>query len=206
MYNYLTFGKNNSIIIIESESEVNMKTKKYFKLILKPYRIILKHFDSDIRLSIGKTFCCFPQLEEKEIEVPIFEDSAGKTAFYNKMQKRLKQYKIEGEFTSEILSFLHEIGHIYTYNRLDEIKYNFCTTLIKEIQAKLTNPKFLNFFYNCYFALKLERNADKWAMLFIKNNRELVDSWQEMLSKNYQKVMPKFIDHMAQKYHTDLLA
>ena len=71
-----------------------MKTKKYFKLILKPYNIILKNFDQDIRISIGTKFCCFPQLEEKEIEIPIFENQNGRNAFYNKMQKRLKEYKI----------------------------------------------------------------------------------------------------------------
>ena len=182
-----------------------MKTKRYFKLILKPYNVILKHFDSDIRISIGKTFCCFPQLEEKEIEISIVEDIAGRTAFYNKMQKRLKQYNIQGQYSSEILSFLHEIGHIYTYTRFNEIKYNFCTTLIKEIQAKHTNPKYLNFFYNCYFNLKLEKLADQWAMDFIKNNQELVDQWQIMLQENYNKVMPKFINHMKIKYHKDLL-
>ena len=42
-----------------------MKTKRYFKLLLKPYRIMLKEFDQDIRISIGAKFCCFPQLEEK---------------------------------------------------------------------------------------------------------------------------------------------
>lgn len=183
-----------------------MKTKRYFKLILKPYRVILKHFDKDIRISIGQKFCCFPQLEEKEIEIPIVENKAGSQAFYNKMQKRLKQYKIQGDFSCEILSFLHELGHIYTYTRFNEIKYNFGTTLIQEIQAKLTNPKYLNFFYNCYFNLKLEKLADKWAMEFIKNNQELVEQWQDMLQLNYNKVIPKFVEHMKTKYKKDLLA
>lgn len=182
-----------------------MKTKKYFKLILKPYRVILKHFDQDIRISIGKKFCCFPQLEEKEIEIPIFENSKGRDAFYNKMKRRLKEYNIDGEFTSEILSFLHEIGHIYTYKRINEIRYNIGTTLIQEIQAKFTNPKLLDFFYNCYFNLKLEKLADKWAMEFIKDNQELVENWQEMLQDNYIKVIPKFIEHMKNRYNQDLL-
>lgn len=183
-----------------------MKTKRYFKLILKPYNIILKNFDKDIRISIGQKFCCFPQLEEKEIEIPIFENKNGRNAFYNKMQKRLKEYKINGEFSSEILSFLHELGHIYTYSRFNEIKYNCGTVLIQLIQAKFTNPKYLNFFYNWYFNLKLEKNADKWAMNYIKEHQEQVEQWQEMLQNNYNKVMPKFIEHMKTKYHQDLLA
>jgi len=183
-----------------------MKTKKYFKLILKPYNVILKSFDSDIRISIGQKFCCFPQLEEKEIEIPIFENSAGRTAFHNKMKKRLKQHKIEGEFSSEILSFLHEIGHIYTYKKTNELTYLIGTRLIQKLQAIFVNPKYLDFFYNCYFNLKLERLADKWAMEYIKENQEQVEEWQDMLQRNYNKVIPKFVQHMKDRYHTDLLA
>ena len=183
-----------------------MKTKRYFKLILKPYRVILKHFDKDIRISIGKTFCCFPQLEEKEIEIPIFENKLGRKAFYNKMNKRLKEYNINGEFSSEILSFLHELGHIYTYKRINEIKYNIGTMIIQSIQAKLCSPTLLDFFYNWYFNLKLEKLADKWAMNFIKENQELVEDWQIMLQENYNKIIPKFVEHMKIKYKQDLLA
>ena len=182
-----------------------MKTKRYFKLILKPYRIILKHFDKDIRISIGTKFCCFPQLEEQEIEIPIFEDKFGRKAFHDKMNRRLQEYNIKGEFSCEILSFLHEIGHIYTYKRINEIKYNIGTTIIQELQAKFTNPKYLNFFFNWYFNLKLEKLADKWAMTFIKDNQELVENWQNMLQDNYNKVIPKFAQHMQMKYHKDLL-
>lgn len=183
-----------------------MKTKKYFKLILKPYRVILKHFDPDIRISIGRTFCCFPQLEEKEIEIPLFEKSAGKQAFYNKMKRKLQEYNINGEYSSELLSFLHEIGHIYTYRKINEITYKIGVITIQQIQKRLTNPKFLNFFYNWYFNLKLEKLADEWTMQFIKDNQELVEEWQNMLQTNYNKVLPKFINHMQTRYHKDLLA
>ena len=183
-----------------------MKTKRYIKLILKPYRTILNYFDKDIRVSIGTHFCCFPQLENKEIEVPIFENIIGTKAFNDKMKRRLKEYKIEGEFSSEILSFLHEIGHIYTYNRFNNIKYNFANILIKFLQAKFCSAKYVDFFYNWYFNLALEKNADKWAMNFIKENQELVENWQNMLQSNYIKVMPKFIEHMKVKYNKDLLA
>ena len=182
-----------------------MKTKRYFKLLLKPYNIILKNFDEDIRISIGTKFCCFPQLEEKEIEIPIFEDKKGRKAFYEKMQRRLKEYGIDGNFSSEILSFLHEIGHIYTYSRFNEIKYNLGNILIQELQAKFPNPKYLNFFFNWYFNLKLEKNADKWAMNYIKEHQEQVEQWQEMLQENYNKIIPKFINHMKIKYNKDLL-
>ena len=43
-------------------------------------------------------------------------------------------------------------------------------------------------------------------MEFIKNNQELVENWQNMLQNNYNKVLPKFIDHMKTRYNKDLLA
>ena len=184
-----------------------MKTKAYSKLILKPYKIILKHFNNkNMKVEIGRTFCCYPQLKEKIICIPILERVTGSDAFYDKMKKRLKKSKIEGEFSNEILSFLHEIGHIYTYKKINEITYVLGATLIKKIQAKFTNPKYLNFFYNCYFNLKLEKLADKWAINFIKENQELVEDWQDMIQINYNKVLPKFVEHIKYKYKIDLLA
>ena len=43
-----------------------MKTKRYFKLILKPYNVILKHFDSDIRISRFLRY--YPNLTQEELE------------------------------------------------------------------------------------------------------------------------------------------
>ena len=43
-------------------------------------------------------------------------------------------------------------------------------------------------------------------MTYIKEHQEQVEQWQEMLQDNYNKVMPKFIEHMKIKYHQDLLA
>lgn len=183
-----------------------MKTKRYFKLILKPYNAILKTFDRDIRISIGQKFCCFPQLEDAEIEIPIVENKIGRQTFHKKMERRLAEYGIQGSFSTELLSFLHEIGHIYTYKKINDITYRIGTTIIQELQAKFTNPKYLDFFYNWYFNLKLERLADKWAMKFIKENQELVEQWQEMIDNNYRKVLPKLIDHFKTKYKIDLLA
>ena len=108
----------------------------------------------------------------------------------------------EGEIVGVLL---HEIGHIYTYSRFNEIKYNFGTALIQELQAKFSNPKYLNFFFNWYFNLKLEKNADKWAMNYIKEHQEQVEQWQEMLQENYNKIIPKFVNHMKIKYNKDLL-
>ena len=162
-----------------------MKTKRYFKLILKPYNVILKNFDEDIRISIGTKFCCFPQLEEKEIEIPIFEDKKGRKAFYEKMQRRLKEYKINGEFSSEILSFLHEIGHIYTYEEQNEEEYTRDTELLSLLfKEKKLSAKQLNEFY---VRLPLETNATKWAIDFAMQNKKFCKYYQNKIGKEISK-------------------
>lgn len=171
-----------------------MRTKKIINKILKPYRIILKEiFGSytDVRVSLGKSFCCYCRdMEDLEIEIPFVEDTLGSQAFNEKMKRKLKENKINGTFSNEILSFLHEIGHIYTYNKLNDFTYCKIATLIPRIQAKFfsNNLTMTNLCYKIYFGLALERKADKWAMDFIKHHKELVKEWENMLKENYKKV------------------
>ena len=181
-----------------------MKIKRVFNQIIKPYKKIIKDITgnyTDIRVTIGSNFCCFCRdVEDLEIEVPIFEDIMGHQAFINKMHKRLKQYNIQGDYTPEILSFLHEIGHIYTYNKINDFIYCKATTLITKLQAKFfSNSKLMtNLCYKAYFNLALERNADKWAMTYIKEHQEQVQEWQELLNKNYKKIIPKFLEKVEE--------
>ena len=177
-----------------------MKTKRYFNQILKPYKKIIKEIFGDyttVRVVIGEKFCCYCRENyDLEIEIPIFEDILGHQAFFN---KRLNQFKINEYFSNEILSFLHEIGHIKTYNKWNDFKYVIGTNLITRIQATyiFRNSLFLtNLCYKKYFNLKLEKNADYWAMKYIKNNTKKVVKWQNELAKNYQKILPKLIDKM----------
>lgn len=177
-----------------------MKTKRIFNQLLKPYKTIAKEVCgsyTDIRVVTGHNFCCYCRTGyDLEIEVPIFEDTMGRKTFYNKMKKRLKACGLDLDLSSEILSFLHELGHIYTYNSWNDFKYILGTKAIQKIQAlpfvcnsyKLTNKCF-DFYYN----LKLEKNADSWAMEFIRNNVEQVQNWDKMLKKNYKKYLPKLL-------------
>lgn len=180
-----------------------MKTKRVFNQILKPYKKIIKDITgnyTDIRVTIGDKFCCFCRDNyDLEIEVPIFEDIFGHRAFYSKMNKRLEEYGIQEKYSSEILSFLHEIGHIYTYNKINDRLYILGATLITKVQGTLifrNSPRLTNWCYKRYFNLALERNADKWAMNYIKNNQEQVMQWQLALNKNYQKTIPKLLEKL----------
>lgn len=176
-----------------------MKTKRYFNQILKPYKNIIKEITgnyTDIKITIGEKFCCFCRDNyDLEIEIPVFEDIAGSKAFNEKMQNRLKEYGIQEQYSNEILSFLHEIGHIYTYNKFNDFMYIKMTNLIMKIQAIFCNSvKVTNWAYQKYFNLALERNADKWAMNYIKENQEQVRKWEQLIAKNYAKILPKMID------------
>lgn len=42
-------------------------------------------------------------------------------------------------------------------------------------------------------------------MNYIKEHQEQVEQWQEMLQENYNKIIPKFVNHMKIKYNKDLL-
>ena len=178
-----------------------MKTKRVFNQIIKPYKKIIKEITgnyTDIRVSIGEKFCCFCREEyDLEIEIPIFEDKMGSQAFNTKMQKRLIEYNIQEQYSNEILSFLHEIGHIYTYSKINDFIYIKMTKIIQMIQAMFCNSQIVTqWAYQKYFNLALEKNADKWAMQYIKEHQEQVKEWDIMLSKNYKKTIPKLLNIM----------
>ena len=177
-----------------------MKSKRIFNQILKPYKSIVKDITgnyTDIRVVIGKNFCCFCRdVEDLEIEIPIVEDAMGSQAFQKKMRERLVEYGIEGDYSNEILSFLHELGHIYTYNKFNDFIYIKATNLIIKLQTIFCNSKRItNWCYRKYFNLGLERNADKWAMLYIKNHESQVREWEQRIAKNYVKLIPKMLDN-----------
>lgn len=178
-----------------------MKTKRYFNQILKPYKTIVKDITgnyTDIRVTTGNKFCCFCRDDyDLEIEVPVFENVMGSQAFNEKMQKRLVEYGIAETYSNEILSFLHEIGHIYTYNKFNDFMYIKMTNLIQKIQAIFCNSeKVTKWAYQKYFNLALEKNADKWAMNYIKNNQEQVKKWEQLIATNYAKILPKMINDL----------
>lgn len=177
-----------------------MKIKKMINKILKPYRVILKEIFgnyTDVRVSLGKSFCCYCRdMEDLEIEIPFIEDPLGSKAFNDKMKRKLKQYNIQENFSNEILSFLHEVGHIFTYNKFNDFTYCKVAPIIPKIQAKFfsNNLTMTNLCFKIYFGLALEKKADKWAMNFIKKNTEQVKQWESMLNKNYQKVFAQLED------------
>ena len=50
------------------------------------------------------------------------------------MNNKLVEYGIKEKYSNEILSFLHEIGHIKTYNKQDDFTYCKIAPLITKLQ------------------------------------------------------------------------
>jgi hypothetical protein len=173
-----------------------MKTKRYFNQILKPYKNIIKEITgnyTDIRVSIDNSFACYCRKDyQPEITVPIYQEKMGKDMFDKKMRKKLIKAGLDTDYSNEIISFLHEVGHIYTYNKFNDIVYiivnkviNFCTLHFSEIEWLMKLCQYW------YFNQALEKNADKWAINYIKEHQEQVKQWQIMLRKNYNKYLLK---------------
>ena len=66
-----------------------------------------------------------------------------------------------------------------------------------KIQAMFCNSdKVRNLAYKAYFNLALEKNADKWAMQYIKSHQSQVHQWEQALTKNYKKIYPLLLDKL----------
>lgn len=82
-----------------------------------------------------------------------------------------------------LLSLLHEVGHYYTIDEVDEKTERKC----ERIKSKLSENKE----EDClkYFALDDEIIATEWAIDYINNNREKL----EILSKKLQEAIDKIV-------------
>lgn len=171
------------------------RVQKTVNKILKPYREIIKELTgsyTNIKITMGTSFCCYcDDVNDLEIVIPLTEDKYSAEAFYNKMTKKLEKVGITDFYSSEILSFLHEIGHIYTYNKWNDWKYKKITPIIPKIQGLyfIRNSRVLtNLCFKWYWNLALEKNADNWAIDFIKLNPAKVQEWQDKIQKNYKSL------------------
>lgn len=177
-----------------------MGIKKVKNSILKPYRKIIKEIFGDytsVRVSMGKSFCCYCRdIEDLEIEIPLIDNPLGSKAFLEKMNFKMEKEGLQEKYSSEILSFLHEIGHIKTYNKINDFTYCKIAPLIQKIQNTFFSNSlfFTNLCFKWYFNLALERNADKWAIDYIKHNQKQVREWEIMLNKNYKKIFEKVLN------------
>lgn len=172
-----------------------IKTKKCFNKILQPYRVIAQEVCgnyNDIQMHMGPEFCCFPDKNYiSQIDIPLIEEQIGQKMFNTKMKNKLEKANINDNISNELLSFLHEIGHIYTYNKFYAMTYTIMAGMIQKLYKAPINKNVKERLQKIYFNLALERRADQWAIDYIKNNLEQVKQWDVMLTNNYKKHLPR---------------
>lgn len=172
-----------------------IKRKKCFNKILQPYRVIAQEVCgnyNDIQMHIGPEFCCFPDKNYiSQIDIPLIDEKMGREMFYTKIKNKLRKNNVNENVSVELLSFLHEIGHIYTYNRFYSITYTIAKELIQWLYQAPINKSIKEKLQKIYFNLALEKRADQWAIDYIKNNLEQIKQWDIMLNNNYKKHLPR---------------
>ena len=138
------------------------------ELILKDYRNILCKLGlEDIEIEIGTGFYSYPSINT--IEIPIFETNPeGAKYFYNDFIKRLGT----NECSLETASFLHELGHIQTYKKINDIIYCILAPIISFIQNHFENEKIFCLMQKIYFNLPLQKRATEWAIKTLKENQK----------------------------------
>lgn len=138
-------------------------------LILENYRNILCKLGlEDIEIEIGTGFYSYPSINT--IEVPMFETNPeGAKYFYNDFIKRLGT----NECSLETASFLHEIGHIQTYNKMNDIIYCIFAPIISFLQNHCKSKFIFKLMQKFYFALPLEKRATEWAIKILKENQKI---------------------------------
>lgn len=158
-------------------------TKKLNKTIsaqLKPFGIPCAY--------LGTEYSYFPNNDK--IEFKITEDEIGDQLFIDFI-KDYFNYDVQYSF---IISLLHEVGHFYTYNELEEDVQDFCTDEKEKIDKAMENAETYEevkeLMYK-YFTLPDEIVATEWAVNFAENNPKVLDKmWHKCynaLGEFYEK-------------------
>lgn len=134
-------------------------------------RNFVKEIDKDIKV----------KFQEWDMECDIFEETIyiGKQ-YDEENDRRYKEFI--GELDSHcrapvfLLSILHEIGHIMTYE--DEEKLDEKDLLYAAIQLKMDAGEDMDECVAEYFRIPLEMEATQWAINFANDNPKLIDSYK----------------------------
>ena len=129
-------------------TEINKILRSY----LEPFGYEIRH---------GSDFCC--NLDKEVVYWSLYTPANADKYFLEYAHSLGLKYEC-GVF---ILSLFHEIGHLETYDDLDEIDIAYSEDEKKLLSKKETHNKADNMHY---FGLPEEKIATKWAIEFINTN------------------------------------
>ena len=142
----------------------------------------------NLPITLGSDFFYYPNKQKINFSIAISEQSDRCFKAF------LKNFFNFGIFSSEDLfcvSLLHEIGHYFTYDNIDENTYNESKGMTQEILELLQNDPTNDEIYSCYFELPIEIVATTWAINWIAENpiqfENLVTKVSKYLCKFYEK-------------------
>jgi hypothetical protein len=149
--------------------------------IIEIYQNLANTVDNEIVVESGNDFSCC--IIDKNISIPLLADIRETENFLKSIAKITKhniKYNCVNKIDSNLISFLHEIGHIQTDQQ----------DLISNIGRKLANfiykySKTVGAFI--YYNLPEEKRASKWAVDYISTHYAKVKAFQVVLRNKYNK-------------------
>ena len=136
---------------------------------------IQKNIDEYIEVSSDcKCFEC--DIEEEIIYIPIRAEFSETDMFMRFVEQEYGEFELD----PVVISVLHEVGHIMTYDEnLDKAR----EIAVLRMRLNFNNSDLSLEEYNFnYFKLPAELNATNWAIDFYRNNREKCDKLGAMLN------------------------
>lgn len=136
---------------------------------------MIKKIDKKIKVKFGSILEC--DTENDVVYVTDVADEIDCVTF----KKFVKELNPKIEYNTLLLGILHEIGHIFTKDEVDEEQYLKDVSLLEMLYrtGQLTDRD-VNYFY---VRLPLEKRATEWALEFATRNRSFCQYYQKKIGK-----------------------
>ena len=158
---------------------------KYNEIYSEIASYLSKVLNRKITVEEGNRWSCLPV--SGVVEVTAFETDD----FCNLLWT---QHELDYKPSIPVISFLHEVGHIATYDKsLEDEDYDYKEELEEE------NLSIAEHYY-LYAGSPLEVLADNWAIDFIKNNETLVRKWNAAILKG----TIEYIKFLEEEYNINI--
>lgn len=153
-----------------------MKSYKRKKLI----RNFVKDINSNIKVTFNRRGIVATDIQKGKI---YFDIKECLTNDYQELQNHLKrQYNFKREVGLLPFILLHEVGHIQTAHKLENVKQELAYYSYNVIKLKLSDMR-VKSINKAYSRLKLEQLANEWAFNYAKSYNKQVIQLKSNLEK-----------------------
>lgn len=140
---------------------------------MRKVKQFVKIIDNSIKVKKGKALEC--DIENKTIYISFKSNPVDIKTFLD----FVKELNPKCKYNDIILGILHEIGHIYTYDKLNEKQWEEDNELLSALyKQNLISATDFNKFY---VRLPLEKNATQWAIDFAMLNKKFMDKYSKVI-------------------------